>query len=139
VTINALIVVLMAWIGTHGYYDTSHMAPPSRVVLLPEKALQHVMYPHGLPAGFPDLRTDGAYDWSTNTIYLRDDFEPTNIADEAVLAHELTHYAQDVTREHFACKGDYERQAYGVQRRFAAEHGLKLNFGADWLKHETSC
>lgn len=62
-----------------------------------------------------------------DTIYLPDDWDPTDILDVSMLVHELGHYAQDKAGrlEDIGCMLDVEWPAYEAQAAFLESAGVE--------------
>ena len=62
----------------------------------------------------------GAY-WH-GVIVLPTHFTGESVAEQAILAHEITHFAQDLTHEHLG-PDNGENEAYAMQGRYEREYG----------------
>ena len=58
-------------------------------------------------------------------IVLPSHFTGESVAEQAVLAHEITHFAQDLTHERLG-PDNGEDEAYAIQARYEAEHNGEL-------------
>ena len=75
-----------------------------------------------------DCRDDttilGAYDDSTDTIYLHEPWNAQNIADTSTLLHELVHYMQDQADATYPCSQEREAEAYDAEIAWWKAMGL---------------
>lgn len=72
------------------------------------------------------IDTAALYDTRTQTIVLRDTWDPKNEYDLSVLLHEFIHHLQWLSGNAKSnCAGEREAQAYQTQRRFLETRGHK--------------
>jgi len=92
-----------------------------KVAYLSEEDMQEMLCPSG-----QCLEIVAFYDDASQTIVLREGFDPTKEYDLSLLLHEFVHHLQKINgHKRSDCVGDRERQAYQVQRTFLKERGHK--------------
>ena len=122
------------WLDRNGGYPAAGEQPAIRVisarnaVLAERRANSH--RDHG--------RTRGLYDPETATIYLVAPWDPADPRDASVLLHELVHHRQQAAK-HWYCAAAQEWDAYRLQERWLAEHGIDPGFYWPAIALESSC
>lgn len=137
---DQLINVIIVWLSLTSTVPVVHDHPQIRHV-----SPQRLVSIHYGPTlgNSQDRNVLGAYDASSRTIFLRDDWDSRKPADVSVLVHELVHYLQDMASQRFECPGVREAPAYAAQQRWLQLYGsdLQTAFGIDamTLKLRTAC
>lgn len=123
-TTKALVVSLLAWLGTHTNYTIPDQTPA--VAFVPHGYLEQLACGERCPA--LGVYPDG------NVVYIDDELQTeTNVCAQSVLLHELVHYLQDKDGRFLNLAPSIrsymrEHEAYGVQQMFLAEHDRTVNF-----------
>ncbi len=116
---------LLIWINANSGYE--YLGEPPKVVKTDPEALAYLLLgevwiiPERAKRGLM-----GLYDVETRTIWLRDDFDPTDDRDRSHLVHELVHFLQYEGQygSGFANQADFEAEAYAIQNLFLRVHNL---------------
>lgn len=122
---KVIATALILWINANSAYD--YAGDPPRVVTTDPESLAYLML--GEIPWIPErakLGLKGLYDPQSETIWLRDDFDPDDPADRSHLLHELVHFMQyrQADAAHVSCGQGLEREAYDIQNLYLAAHGL---------------
>lgn len=112
---KALVASLLAWIVAE---TGLVMPPPPRVVFASAEQLQQ-----RVPGRTVALAA--VYERDTATVYLRDDWDRSSVANRAALLHELVHHVQEFNRVPVRCRAARERQAYELTLKWLAERGVR--------------
>lgn len=65
------------------------------------------------------------YKRDEETIYLRDDWNPVDLRNQAELLHELVHHVQKFNKVEAPCPAALERQAYDLHLEWLRERGVE--------------
>src|SRR5262249_30358602 len=82
------------------------------------------------------FRLQAFYNFANASIYLLDDWRPTELYDQSVLIHELVHHLQQKNGVKMRCPAALEQQAYDLQITWLREQGVEdphLIMGANAL------
>lgn len=122
---KSVAAALLIWINANSGYE--YLGEPPKIVKTDPEALVHLLLgevwiiPERAKRGLM-----GLYDVETQTIWLRDDFDPMDYKDRSHLVHELVHFLQYAgqRRDESANQSDFEAEAYEIQNRFLQAHHL---------------
>jgi hypothetical protein len=67
----------------------------------------------------------GLYHWDSATIYLRDEWNATDLESQAILLHELVHHMQAFNGVPHDCRAELEPQAFRLTARWLEEQGVE--------------
>ncbi len=71
---------------------------------------------------------EALYGMGTHTLYLSNQWSPTDLRDQSILLHELVHHLQLMNETHVACPAQYNGLAYQVQIAWLREAGESAPF-----------
>jgi hypothetical protein len=115
--LNSLIATYIAWIVA----QTGLMAPdhPSiHFVTAREMAVRYVVPEDN------GLELQALYDRAEGSIYLPQQWLPSDLRQQSALLHELVHHMQKSNNMDLPCAAAYERQAYDLQIKWLREQGV---------------
>lgn len=116
------IFAMMLWIEANTDYHAPAFQPN---VVITEPSNVCVAYGLNQQGRCQAARLLGFYDKDV-TIYLRNDYQHTDIEHASRLLHELVHYVQWKNGSHEnRCLGDLEAEAYELQDRWRVQFGLE--------------
>lgn len=143
--LSTLVVGLLAWVSAYTGLPVTDERPPY-VELTTAEQLWSLRYPT-IP--FETRKHDVAaiYDWSTLTMYLPEDFDPSSLENVSFVVHELAHHLQvvnEVDPARYCPFRSVERLAYDAQFAFLSAAGIEdpmAYIGIDPFLHllVTSC
>lgn len=128
ITTKALVVSLLAWLGSHTNYTIPDQAPT--VAFVPHSYLEELACGEKCPA--LGVYPDG------NVVYIDDELQTeTNVCARSVLLHELVHYLQDKNGRFTNLSPQLasylrEHDAYAIQQVYLADNGRKVSFGKNF-------
>ena len=114
---------LLIWINANSGFD--YVGDPPKIMQTDPENLAHLIL--GEVPRIPEKAKThlmGLYDVETETIWLRNDFDPTDHKHRGHLVHELVHYLQyqgDRARD-IANDPNLEPEAYALQNRYLRAH-----------------
>jgi hypothetical protein len=101
-------------------------APAPSIRVVSEEQLSTMFF--GSPNGFMGIRPKALYSFADHVIFLSVALDPSNLLDRSIVVHELVHHSQVTNVVIFACRGQYETQAYELQAQWLHEHGVEHPF-----------
>ena len=116
------VTALLLWIATNSGYELTELQP--NIVMVEPYTLCR-LYGIQEHRQCELLKLKGIYNKGF-TIYLRNDFDLSDIEDRSRLAHELVHWVQwqNGHNETTRCMGKLETEAYQLQDKWRAQYGL---------------
>ncbi len=115
---DALVAVLVGWIALHTGLSVG--PPPHIEFVTPAMMTERALGPGIAPS--PLLRA--LYSQRTRTVYLRREWDVTNLRDQSELVHELAHHFQNIHELKFGCAAEREKLAYDLQFAWLREQGV---------------
>jgi hypothetical protein len=116
---NELILALLVWIASE---SGLLLPPPPPVILVSREHISGLAYGRG-GLSTEDMDVRAAYDLDASTVYLRNDWDPTDLRSRASLLHELIHHTQSFNKVPARCPGERERLAYELTLKWLREEG----------------
>jgi hypothetical protein len=140
--VKSIAAALLLWINANSGYE--YAGDPPHITTTDPENLAHMIL--GEIAWIPERAKSGLkglYVVDTQTIWLRDDFDPQRQEDLSHLVHELVHFLQyqQGDAQRLACGRELEIEAYNIQNRYLSTHDLPTikTVGA-WLSQSfTGC
>lgn len=113
---NELVLSLIIWISSAtGYAIPANLA---EVRLISQAELAEIGKEY-------NYEIVSLYDNKKNIVYLHSGFDPEDLRHQADLLHELVHFLQAKNRTRPPlCEYSDEQEAYNLENRWLAEHGL---------------
>lgn len=127
---EALLTALMVWVSSVTGYPPADSLP--RIALSTPCDLYEMAVGADCPED-DEILIRGVYDHHSDTIHLREGWEPDNLHDIAVLVHEMVHHLQnhagmDMVPKNDPCSGQkLEKPAYQAQIRWLMSTGLDFD------------
>ena len=116
---ETIAAALLAWIVT----KTGLAAPPlPPIVLMPQYRLVQVAFGPFPPAM---TRVRALYDRKTGVIYIRDNWNSSELMDRSELLHELVHHVQSADNVPASCANVHEGQAIRLQLEWLRDQGVQ--------------
>ena len=112
---DALVVTLLAWICVH---TSLHAPDPPRVVSVSTKMMNRMM---NAPES---VSIRALYNRSEKIVYLREDWDISNVRDRSDLLHELVHHVQNFNKVPAACIMALEEDAFNLQFAWLRDQGV---------------
>jgi hypothetical protein len=116
--LEVLAAVLTGWIIA----QTGFLPPPPPQIALVRKE-RMVELAFGAHATEGNVRA--LYDRNTETIYLREGWDPKDLRSRSELLHELVHHVQNFNKVPSQCDAARERDAYHLQFAWLIEQGIQ--------------
>lgn len=136
---KSLIAFIMLWISSETDYNTLLQHP--NIVMVDSTELTRMYYGHNDSNQHSEVHA--LYNSDTETIYLRDTFNPYNVWDKGVLMHELMHYVHhknNAVGTKFKCMAESEAEIYPLQKKYLWEvHGVEWKYDPMYVKVISSC
>ena len=137
---NALLTAIALWLSANFHLPVQQTLP--RIERVPQAQLGALSHGAMLskPAGSgiaentaPASDIMALYDDETGTIFLRQDWTGSRVADLSILVHEMVHHGQHLAGLTYACPQEREKLAYQAQEQWLALFGttLEAEFGID--------
>jgi hypothetical protein len=115
--VGELVTVLLIWISAQ---TGLAMPPPPQVEIVSKEEISELAYGR---SWHPSDDVPALYDRDTRTIYLRNDWSPSDLRSRARLLHELVHHAQTSNDVPARCPADREPLAYHLALKWLEEQG----------------
>jgi hypothetical protein len=115
---DLLIATLAGWIAVQTGLAT---VPPPRIELVNPATMTETAFGPGIAAS-PLLRA--LYSQPAGTVYLRKNWDRSNVRDRSELLHELVHHFQNVHDLKYGCAAEREKLAYDLQIAWLREQGV---------------
>jgi hypothetical protein len=115
---DLLIATLAGWIAIQT--GLSPVAPPHVEMVTPSTMSERAFGP-GVAAS-PLLRA--LYSQPAGTVYLRKNWDASNLRDRSELLHELVHHFQNIHALKYNCGAEREKLAYELQIQWLREQGV---------------
>jgi hypothetical protein len=116
---DVLVAVLTAWIALHTGLSTIE---PPRIEFVTADTMSERAFGPGV-AGSPLLRA--LYSQPAGTVYLRKNWDASNLRDQSELLHELVHHFQNLHKLQYGCGAEREKLAYELQIGWLREKGVR--------------
>lgn len=114
---NDLVMALLIWIAAE---TGLAMPPPPTVVVLSKEEISELAYGRGWEAS-DDV--PAIYDRDGQAIYLRNDWNASELRSRARLLHELVHHTQTFNSVSARCPADREPLAYHLALKWLQQQG----------------
>lgn len=130
-----LVATLLEWIGKHTAYDVSVAVskPPTISICQLGESVDYEN--RSLVVERPVV---AIYNIEKGHIFLVAPWDPDNAHSIGTLLHELIHHVQHLSKS-WSCWGRAEWEAYKLQEKWLAEHGVKPKFDSADVFLRTRC
>lgn len=117
-------VALLAWIAAHSGYSVPDTLPDVVAMTQADFELYLCEQAEQCDSPVPHVEILALFDFAIRTVYIREGFDPQDLAHQSTMVRQLVHFLQAEAGRSRNCRGVLVQEARQIESHWRVAHGL---------------